>query len=49
MYINNEERKAKIGKINVSVSRDNSIKLRFREQREKVGFSISAIALRALP
>ena len=29
MYINNEERKAKIGKINVSVSRDNSIKLRF--------------------
>ncbi len=29
MYINNEERKAKIGRINVSVSRDNSIKLRF--------------------
>ena len=29
MYINNEERKAKIGKINISVSRDNSIKLRF--------------------
>ncbi len=29
MYINNEERKAKIGKINVSVSRDNTIKLRF--------------------
>ena len=29
MYINNEERKAKIGKVSVSVSRGNSIKLRF--------------------
>ncbi|GAB4542655.1 MAG: hypothetical protein Tsb0014_35580 [Pleurocapsa sp.] len=29
MYIKNEERKAKIGKIDVSVSRNNSIKLRF--------------------
>ena len=33
MYINNEERKAKIGKINVSASRDNSIKLRFTYPR----------------
>ena len=35
MYINNEERKAKIGKISVSVSRDNSIKLRFTYPKGK--------------
>ncbi|BAU66140.1 phage integrase family protein [Stanieria sp. NIES-3757] len=29
MYINHKERKAKIGKINISVSRNNTIKLRF--------------------
>ncbi len=35
MYINNEERKAKIGKISVSVSRNNSIKLRFTYPKGK--------------
>jgi hypothetical protein len=35
MYINHEERKAKIGKISVSVSRDNSIKLRFTYPKGK--------------
>ena len=35
MYINNEERKAKIGRVNVSVSRDNSIKLRFTYPKGK--------------
>ena len=35
MYINNEERKAKIGIISVSVSRDNTIKLRFTYPRGK--------------
>ena len=35
MYINNEERKAKIGRVNVSVSRDNSIKLRFTYPKSK--------------
>ena len=35
MYINNEERKAKIGKISVSASRDNSIKLRFTYPKGK--------------
>lgn len=35
MYINNEERKAKIGRINVSVSRDDTIKLRFTYPKGK--------------
>ena len=35
MYINNEERKAKIGRVNVSVSRENSIKLRFTYPKGK--------------
>jgi L-2-hydroxyglutarate oxidase LhgO len=35
MYINHEERKAKIGKISVSVSRDNLIKLRFTYPKGK--------------
>ena len=35
MYINNEERKAKSGKIDVSVSRDNTIKLRFTYPKGK--------------
>ena len=35
MYIDNEERKAKIGKVSVSASRDNSIKLRFTYPKGK--------------
>lgn len=35
MYINNDEKKAKIGKVSVSVSRDNSIKLRFTYPKGK--------------
>ena len=35
MYINNEEREAKIGKVSVSVSRGNSIKLRFTYPKGK--------------
>lgn len=35
MYINNEERRAKIGIISVSVSRDNTIKLRFTYPKGK--------------
>ena len=35
MYINNEERKAKIGIVSLSASRDNSIKLRFTYPKKK--------------
>ena len=45
MYINNEERKAKIGKISVSVSIDNSIKLRFtypKGKRNDINISTNA-------
>ena len=35
MSINNEEKKARIGRVNVSVSRDNSIKLRFTYPKGK--------------
>lgn len=35
MYINNEERKAKIGKVSVSVSRYNSINIRFTYPKGK--------------
>jgi len=35
MYIDNEERKTKIGKVSVSASRDNSIKLRFTYPKGK--------------
>ena len=35
MYINNEERKAKIGKVSVSVSRYDSINIRFTTTKGK--------------